>query len=99
MPRLTNPTNGPKGAWITEPGALFGGSTVWVESNAYVDVKSISKAERQSFEAAGGAVVDNPLDPDGDGKMGGSVAAVVDARKDNKDDAPAVKRGRPPKAK
>lgn len=83
MPRLTNPTNGTKGAWVAAPGALFGGQTLWIEPNKYVDVPSINEAERASFEAIGGVVTDDPLDHDGDGEKGGSVP----------------RRGRPPKAR
>ena len=84
MPRLTNPTDGIKGAWIVSPGDLFGGRTVWIEPKESVDVPKITDAERKSFESVGGVVTDNPMDHDGDGKMGGNVTA---------------RRGRPPKNK
>lgn len=89
MPRLTNPTDGIKGAWLVDPDALFGGKSVWIEPNGFVDVKSITASERKSFEAVGGVVTNDPMDHDGDGKMGGSVVTAAEA----------PRRGRPPKAK
>lgn len=103
MPRLTNPTNGPKGVWIADAKTLGGGDTVWIEPNAYQDVPSLSKAERASFELAGGVVSDNPLDHDGDGKAGGNVISarpLSDLVSEDAHKIETTKRGpgRPPKA-
>jgi hypothetical protein len=101
MPRLANPSLGPKGVWIAERGALMGGSTVWVEPNEYVDVEKLTDGERASFIASGGVVIDDPMDPDGDGKMGGAVhpPEPVLGEPGFTDTPPPPRRGRPPKVR
>ena len=63
MTKLTNPTAGPKGIWVPEKDAAYGGSMLWVEPGETVEVQGIPEPYLQGFTASGGVVVTDEPSP------------------------------------